>query len=115
MTLQAIRVKLTATSAVIIVVYQWLRFVYEKGKHEDQEKRLSWRDKVDRVKRRADFLGKLTRLKNYTFEYFQRKHLELQGATREEARKQVVHTRAKKHQTFEPHNSKRHRGHQTAN
>jgi hypothetical protein len=38
MTLQAIRVKLTATSAAIIVVYKWLRFVYEKGKHEDQEK-----------------------------------------------------------------------------
>jgi hypothetical protein len=57
-----------------------------------KKKRLSWRDKVDKVKRRADSLGNLTRLKNYTFEYFRRKHLELQGATREEAQKQVPHT-----------------------
>jgi len=56
---------------------------------------------TQKVSSKGDFLGKLTKLKNYTFEYFQRKHLELQGATREEAQKQA-HTRAKKHQTFEP-------------
>jgi hypothetical protein len=43
-----------------------------------RKKRLSFADKIDRIKRRADFLGKLTRLKSYTYEYFQRKRRELQ-------------------------------------